>query len=237
MFSDAGKKQLYAPDEKGGREICKNNLSRQVAEQIKNALFCGRLHAGQRVTELGLAREYDISQAPVREALQILISEGIIVQKGRQGKFIARPSPVEIKDSYFAGGVLEGAVVAAAIDRFGPAELAYLGGLAHEMQEAVARSDFGNLAGLDSTFHLYLFTMGGNMIVRDLWYRSCQIIGKYFYNRKWHEPALTNKVVIRHREIITAIETGRPELIEQTIRAHYVSAGEILAAFAGENAD
>ena len=53
-------------------KINTKTLSRQVAEYIKDAIRNKQLQPGDKLTELSIARELSISQAPVREALQML---------------------------------------------------------------------------------------------------------------------------------------------------------------------
>ena len=216
----------------GGEALHKEPLSRQVAGYIRTAVLHGRLRRGQAITELSLAKQLNVSQAPVREAIQILLAEGIVTRHGARGKRIANPGPREIRESYFAGGVLEGAVVAEAIDSFTEGDIRHIAALVEAMRDKSMDGDSAAVASLDTEFHQYLFDKGGNTVVRELWYRSCQVIGKCFFFEKWRDAGLNMTVYSRHKAILDALEKKQPGPVEEVIRAHYISAGEILAGYA-----
>jgi DNA-binding transcriptional regulator YhcF (GntR family) len=95
--------------------IVKQTYSEQVVEYIKDRILKGELSPGDPVKEALIAQKLAISRAPVREALQILAREGLIVYEPQKGKRITALTAKEIRDSYFTGGVLEAAAVAAAL--------------------------------------------------------------------------------------------------------------------------
>ena len=96
----------------------KQTYSEQVASYIKDRILMGELAPGDQVKEVILAERLGISRAPVREALHILMREGLICSEPQRGKFIRALTAKEIRDSYFIGGVLEGAAIAASLERF-----------------------------------------------------------------------------------------------------------------------
>jgi len=175
-------------------EINKKTYSEQVVEHIMHSMKTGKLNPGDKITELAIAQELSISQGPVREALQILISRGLVSQKGRTGKYITKLTPKEIQDSYFAGGVLEGSAVASVADLFTSKDIRSLSQIVNEMKVAASsNADTDHLAELDVVFHNLLLSKGGNEIVRELWFRSCQAIGKLLFYAKWKEPGCDRK--------------------------------------------
>jgi GntR family transcriptional regulator, rspAB operon transcriptional repressor len=216
--------------------INRKTYSEQVVEHIMHSLKTGKLQPGDKITELAIAQELSISQAPVREAFQVLISRGLVRQKGRSGKYITKLTPKEIRDSYFAGGVLEGSIVASAADLFTREDVGSLGKIVVKMkEEAHGDADTDRLAELDVEFHNLLLSKGNNEIVRELWFRSCQAIGKLLFYAKWKEMFDPSQIHLRHKRILDAVRSKDPSLIEQTIRDHYTSAGEIISRHAAES--
>jgi len=215
--------------------INRKTYSEQVVEHILHSMKTGKLRPGDKITELAIAQELSISQAPVREAFQVLISRGLVRQKGRAGKYIAKLSPKEIRDSYFAGGVLEGSIVASASDSFSPEDIRSLAQIVNQMkEEAEKNADTDHLAELDVSFHNQLLSKGGNEIVRELWFRSCQAIGKLLFYAKWKEMFDPLQIHLRHKKILDAIRSKNPTLIEKTIRDHYTTAGDIISRHAAQ---
>ena len=208
-------------------------LSRQAAEYIRDAIRNKQLQPGDKLTELAIARELSISQGPVREAIQMLVAEGLVTIRGKREKLVAMPSAKEIRDSYFAGGVLEGAIVAAAIDSFNNEDIAHIEKIVEKMQTAVEIKDskqaIDMVAALDAMFHDFLFSKGNNESVRDLWFRSCQVVGKFLFYQKWRELINSKETYKRHEKVLDAIKLRDKNLIEQSIREHYIFAGEFFA--------
>ena len=82
---------------------------------------------------------------------------------------------------------------------------------------------------------MFLFSMGNNESVRDLWFRSCQVVGKILFYQKWrefiypNEPRKRQETYKRHKKVVDAVKLRDSNLIEQSIREHYTSAGEFFA--------
>jgi len=72
--------------------------SAQVIEYIKDAILRGELNPGDKVNEAHLALRLSISRAPIREALQMLVQEGLIISIPQRGKFITSLTAKEIQE-------------------------------------------------------------------------------------------------------------------------------------------
>lgn len=70
-----------------------STLKESVAETLKAAIFSGKLKPGERMNESQLARELQVSRAPIREALQHLQEQGWVMNSPRRGMFV-----VSLKD-------------------------------------------------------------------------------------------------------------------------------------------
>ncbi|MDD9303489.1 MAG: GntR family transcriptional regulator [Desulfobacter sp.] len=90
----------------------------QIVDFIKSKLLNGELSPGDPVREVTIASELSISRAPVREAMQVLLREGLIQAHPQKVKRITALTSKQIKNSYFTGGVLEAAAVAVSIKRY-----------------------------------------------------------------------------------------------------------------------
>jgi DNA-binding FadR family transcriptional regulator len=64
-------------------------LKEQLASALKQVIVTGRLHAGQRVVETAWPQEFSVAQACVREAINLLITEGFLVKdSGRSARVV-----------------------------------------------------------------------------------------------------------------------------------------------------
>ena len=95
----------------------KTTYSDQVAEYVKNRILSGNLAPGAPLNEVAIASELSISRAPVREAMQILIRDGLVESLPQKRKNVMALTAKQIKNSYFTGGVLEAAAVVMAVEQ------------------------------------------------------------------------------------------------------------------------
>jgi len=71
-----------------------------VYQQIRKGIFEKRLESGQRLPEIAVAKEYDVSRTPVREALRRLANEGLVNIVPGWGACLVSPTKSEIIDTY-----------------------------------------------------------------------------------------------------------------------------------------
>ena len=216
-------------------EFKKQTYSEQVADYIRGLILSGELAPGSAVEEAAIAKKLSISRAPVREAMQVLVREGLIDAHPQKRKHVKELTSKQIKNSYFAGGVLEAASVANALDRYTEEDIKKLKKIVKDMDE-IARKD-GSISGqvpLDTQFHDILFSRIDNGLVVELCKRSCQGISKFLLYRHWVKIYTPQEVVERHKVIIEALKTRNPDTVEQVLREHYFSSGERMAKYGAD---
>ncbi|MBD8868153.1 GntR family transcriptional regulator [Nocardioides donggukensis] len=83
----------------------------RVVEELRRALFDGELEAGTPLREMAIADSLGISRSTVREALGVLVAEGLAVRLPNRGVQVASPDPASVRDLCRARAVLEAAGV------------------------------------------------------------------------------------------------------------------------------
>ena len=210
----------------------KQTYSHQVAEYIKGRILSGDLSPGVPITEVAIATELSISRAPVREAMQILVREGLIESHPQKGKNVTALTAKQIKNSYFTGGVLEAAAVANALGRYTDKDIEKLERIVAKMRSIAEKSgSVADQAPLDNAFHDLLFSRVDNELIVELCRRSCQGISKFLLYKHWVKLFPARKVYERHQEIVDALKTKDPRIVERAIREHYFASGERMSAF------
>ncbi len=197
--------------------------SEQVSEYIKKGLLEGRLHPGDKINEVHLAAALSISRAPVREALQMLVKDGLIVSMPQRGKFIRTLTGQDIYEHYALGGVLEGASVSSCAHLFTDEDFVYfevLQGKIAELDESMPEyaRDF---ASLDVEFHNALVAKAPNKLMIEHARMVCQRLSKFLLFHHWPHAFSHDEVVARHRQVLDAVATKTPHIIEESLRAHY----------------
>ena len=216
-------------------EFTKSTYSEQVADYIRNLILNDELTAGAIVEEAAIAKALSISRGPVREAMHILIREGLIDARPQKRKHVKKLTAKQIKNSYFAGGVLEAASVAKALHRYNEEDIGKLEKIVEEMDN-IAQNDgpVSEQVPLDTAFHDILFSRIDNALVEELCRRSCQGISKFLLYKHWVKIYTPQEVVERHRVIIEALKSRNPDTVEQVLREHYFSSGERMAKYGAD---
>src|SRR4051812_14638896 len=79
----------------------------RVVEELRRAIFEGELESGTPLREVALAESLRVSRPTVREALTVLVGEGLATREPHRGVSVATPDPASIGDVSRARGVLE----------------------------------------------------------------------------------------------------------------------------------
>lgn len=79
----------------------------RVADELRRAVFEGELESGTPLREVAIADSLAVARSTVREALRLLVAEGIATREAHRGVSVAAPDPDSIADVVRARGVLE----------------------------------------------------------------------------------------------------------------------------------
>ena len=82
-------------------------LYQDVAEQLRQRIFCRELEPGSWIDELKIAEDFGISRTPLREALKVLAAEGLVTMKVRRGAYVTEVSEKDLRDVYHLLSLLE----------------------------------------------------------------------------------------------------------------------------------
>ncbi|MGA8247571.1 MAG: GntR family transcriptional regulator, partial [Nocardioides sp.] len=79
----------------------------RVADELRRAVFEGELESGTPLREVALAESLGVSRPTLREALALLVAEGLATREPNRGVSVARPDPESVRDVSRARTVLE----------------------------------------------------------------------------------------------------------------------------------
>jgi DNA-binding GntR family transcriptional regulator len=79
----------------------------RVVEELRRALFDGEVEAGTPLREMALAEAMGVSRSTVREALAILVGEGLATREPNRGVYVTELDPLAVHDVCAARAVLE----------------------------------------------------------------------------------------------------------------------------------
>jgi DNA-binding GntR family transcriptional regulator len=106
-------------------EIETRTLAEQIAERVRDDILSGRLAAGQRLSQEGLAEQYSVSRVPVRDALRQLQAEGLV--DGGRSAAVAELSVLDLEELYDMRMALEPVLSRLATPRMRPEDIEEMG--------------------------------------------------------------------------------------------------------------
>jgi DNA-binding GntR family transcriptional regulator len=207
-----------------------------VYQTLRNAIMRCDLGPGERLVIDDLARRLGVSIIPVREALQMLQSEALVVLVPHVGATVATISRESIVDVFTMLEGLETVGTRLAAERATPEDLHKLTSLVHEMGEMIAQGRHEDWADLNTQFHLKIAAIPGLAMLEEMTARVLTCWDRV--RRYYFQGVLVHRVEQAHQEhhdMVVAI-TGRDLLeLEALVRSHNQGALKSYIAYVNSN--
>jgi DNA-binding GntR family transcriptional regulator len=144
------------------------SLSQRVVEELRRAILTRRRRPGDRLIEEALSEELGVSRIPIREALRVLASEGLVDMQPRRGASVAEISPEVARDLVEVRATLEGLNARLAARHHDPAIVEQLKRVLEQGNRAAKSRNVDDLVRLNGEFHDGLAEAGRNSILWDI---------------------------------------------------------------------
>ena len=138
------------------------SLAQQAVDRLREAIFDGAYPPGANLRELRIAREFGVSQATVREALQQLEAAGLVTRHPNVGTTVTRLTPKEVRERVELRAWLEVQAAQNAAGRMGEEEFAELERRLTALGSAIVRDSYHEAAQADLEFHRWVWKCSGN---------------------------------------------------------------------------
>jgi len=135
-------------------------LYEEVAELLRQRIFARELAPGSWIDEMRLAEEYGISRTPLREALKVLATEGLVTMKMRRGAYVTEVNDEDQRDVYHLLSLLESDAAGVVAAHASDAQLAELNDIHQELAAAVGNTD--KFFAINERFHMRLLEIANN---------------------------------------------------------------------------
>lgn len=208
--------------------IAQTALYQQVAERLRNRIFAHELPPGTWIDEQALAASYGISRTPLREALKVLVSEGLVTLKPRRGCYVTELSPRDLDELFQVIALLEGRSAFEATSRAKATDIEKLAAIHERLEEAAARNDIEAFFEANQDFHTAIQELAGNrwqlQVIHDL-----RKVLKLSRHLSLFMDGRVEQSLDEHRAIMAAIRKLDPETAEALMREHLLSGRQALA--------
>ena len=209
-------------------------LYEQVAERLRSRIFAHELAPGSWIDEQALAKEYGISRTPLREALKVLASEGLVVLKPRRGCYVTELSEQDIDEVFPVMAMLEGRVAEEAARRITGANFSRLAEIHDELERHAAANDADRFFEANQRFHTALQEIAGNRYLTQLIDDARKVI-KLTRRDSLRLDGRLKQSLAEHRQILDALRLKDAELAGRRMHDHLLSGRAALARLATAN--
>lgn len=185
----------------------KRSLSDEVVVRLRDAIVNAKIAPGERLREEILASSMGVSRGPVREAIQRLEREGLVIIHPNRGATVARLSREDLDEVYSLRRALERLAIREAIRRAEPEYIAQMSSIVDEMVTSSAVSITPQLAAeLDVRFHQALLESTGHSRLIRCWLDLRPQIHLFLLSRTVANADFREHLVQSHTNILNSIQ-------------------------------
>jgi DNA-binding GntR family transcriptional regulator len=190
-------------------------LCQRIADDILNAVF----RPGDRLEELGLAKRYNLSRTPVREALRHLASTGLVEISPRRGASVSLPDEGTLAELFEVLGELEAGCARFAAVRMSPAERTHLSAAHKSALDAARSNDVEGYVACNREFHKLIYVGAHNKSLLAA-VQSMRERMAPFSRAQFRLPGRLHQSHAEHNQVISAILVGDPVAAADAMRRH-----------------
>lgn len=217
------------------RRIERRPLHEEVIDQLRDRIVQGELAPGARLNERVLCEQLGISRTPLREAIKMLATEGLVELLPNRGAIVTPLKAANIADTLAVMGALESLAGELACAHASESEIAEIRALHFEMLAHHARGELGGYFRYNQRIHLKLIEASGNPVLTNT-YRQLNanvLRARYMANlsqERW------DAAVREHEEILAALAGRNAARLKRLLAEHLAhKVASVMAALA-ENA-
>lgn len=220
-----------------GAEFRYRTLSEGVESIIRKMILLGELMPGERINEVQLAEQLEMSRGPVREALRRLQSEGLVTYHAHRGTFVAELLDKDAEEVYKLRALLEVGAVKAALPNIRSEHLEHLRQLVQQFEIVRIHHDIDGLIRADLAFHHLLVQLSGNTRLFDMYRLLDTQLGAMYIAVQSKAPTRIENVAQLHLDLVEALESGDEAVICRAFEEHYLSAWKSLVQCTDSSSD
>ena len=145
--------------------IARRPLNEEAADRLRDLIVQGRLIAGVRLNERLLTAQLGVSRTPLREALKVLATEGLVELLPNRGAIVSQMDPVRLAQTLAVMGALEALAGELACLNATDAQINEIRALHYEMLAYHARGDLAGYFKFNQAIHLKIVKYSGNAVL------------------------------------------------------------------------
>lgn len=198
------------------------SLHDQVAERVRGLIFDAALAPGDWIDELALCERWEISRTPLREALKVLVAEGLVELVPRRGCRVVAMTEADADALFPIMALLEGRCAFEATRNAGQSEREELERMHQTLERAAAANDIDAYYKANHVFHSYVQTLANNRWLD----RVTGDLRRFVRMLRGRQLALPGRIaasISEHRVLLAAMLDGDAARAERAMHDHLIT--------------
>ncbi|MFP4323656.1 MAG: GntR family transcriptional regulator [Anaerolineales bacterium] len=189
----------------------------RIADYLREIVISGEVEPGERLRQDELAARFEVSATPIREAIQLLVAEGVLTHSPYKGVQVAEIKMEDVREVYLMRCELEDLITRQAVPNLRLADVGHLRETLAQMDGALQAGELPALRKLNNAFHMRIYQAAAMPllydIIRSLWTR-------FPWDTLHVLPGRAAASHTEHEQILAAIEAFDAPRAGQAMRAH-----------------
>ncbi len=210
------------------------SIQKDIYSKLKNAIIYGELSPGEKLSEVELAKSFNTSRTPIREAFRQLQMEGYISVVPNKGAHVSKLPPEEIGEVYDIISLLEGHAAGLAAVNIENSELKDLERLQRKMAVYALKKKFRDYVEENTKFHHLIACLSGNHSLA----KTITMLRTRIYRYRLTSvtiPGYLEKYVSDHEKIIDSMAKRDSVRSRKYMREHVDYVKDVLVNFLKQN--
>jgi DNA-binding GntR family transcriptional regulator len=203
----------------GSDSIPRRSLHDELTERLRTLITRGDLAPGEKVPEKDLCKQFGVSRTPLREALKVLASEGIVTLRPNRGAMVTALTAEELEEVFPVMGALEALSGEIACKRITDREVQTIRKLHEAMVQHWKNGELQPYFRLNQRIHEAILEATRNETLKSI-YRGLSgriLSARYIANMS---PARWAKAVEEHDAILKALDARDSARLSKILKAH-----------------
>ncbi|MCV0397238.1 MAG: GntR family transcriptional regulator [Rhizobiaceae bacterium] len=199
--------------------IRRETFSNQIATNLRHAIISGEIEAGSQITEMELAARFGVSRGPLREAMGLLVSEGLLVTAPYRGTRVLKLSAKDVREIYALRTALETLAFREVWDRRDETFRAELKSRHRILISTLGLNDRVKSSEAEIRFHSLVYEASGHDLLLETWQRISSRMQLYL---AVHQQAHGRTAPIHdaHQRYLELALDDRLDLMVEEVEAH-----------------
>ncbi len=210
-------------------------LAVEVANALRDLILEGELAGGEKIREKELTERFGVSRTPLREAMKMLSSEGLIELIPNRGAIISETSDADLADAFPVLAALEGLAGAQAAERATTEELEHIARLTEELRAAFEAGDRPGYFSINQAIHNAVLAASRNPTLQ----RTHTALAGQVHRARYQANLAQSRweqAVNEHLEIAQALTERRADAAEALLKGHMMAKlSSVLQSRKGDN--